>query len=157
MSRWAIRRRLPADVRAVLASAGERLLGFGRDLEGQVLVATDQGLWGYGQRLAWTEIDHAGWHAGELRLLAVDGEQRTVQLGEPGNLPAVVRDQVEASVLVSRAVPLLPDGRGVTVVARRQAGGPPTWQLRFDPGVDAQRYELAARQALAEIQGELGG
>lgn len=161
--------RPPDDVRTVVGDAhGEHLLAWGRDRDGAALVATTAGLWGYGERLAWHEIDRAVWADDVLTLLAVDGEARPVPLAEPRDLPAVVKAQVEASVLHSRAVALLPDGRGVTVVARRIGGpagvggsagsGRVDWRLHYDAGVPVDDLEVRARaeSALREVRRDLG-
>lgn len=156
---WPGRSRLPADVRTVLAAApGERVAAWGRDEGGAPLVATDRGLWGYGERLAWTDIDHVRWADGVMTILAIDGQVRRIRLAEPGRLPPEVRQRVERTVLASRAVPFLPDGRGVTVVARRQPGGPVLWRMRYDPEVPSSDPELnaLAGQALAAMRAELG-
>jgi hypothetical protein len=146
--------RPPAAVREIAGS--ERLLTWAWDTGGDPLVATDLGLWGYGERLAWTEIDHVSLTDDVLTIRAIDGEDREVPLGEPRDLPAVVKAQVEASVLHSRRVPLTPDGRGVFVVARR-SGQHIEWRLQYDAGVaitDAMRDQ--ADRALAAIRDELG-
>ncbi|HEV7209358.1 MAG TPA: hypothetical protein VGN54_11535 [Mycobacteriales bacterium] len=151
--------RVPADVQSVLAAApAERLLTWGRDVDGVPVVATDVGLWGYGERLAWTEIDHVIWTDATLTVLAIDGEARPIVLAEPRDLPVFVRAQVEASVVASRAVPLLPDGRGVTVVARRTLDGGVLWRLRFDPGVPTDDPALTeqAERVLAQMREDLG-
>ena len=139
-------------------AAGQPVLAWGRDREGRPLVATGAGLWGYGELLAWEEIDHVRWAEDILLVVAVDGDARPVPLGEPRDLPAVVRAKVEASVLHSRRVGLLPDGRGVTVIARRLADGAIDWRLRFDAGLSPDDPDLRAQadDALERVRAELG-
>jgi len=152
-------RRLPPDVKSVVAAApGERLLAWGRDAAGAPLVATNAGLWGYGERLGWTEIDHVSWAEDTLTLLGIDGEIRAIKVGDPRGLPAAVHGQVDGSVLASRAVPLLADGRGVTVIARRAVDGAVLWRLRYDPGVPTTDPALTgqAEQVLAQMREDLG-
>ncbi|MGH3745065.1 MAG: hypothetical protein ACRDTP_09420 [Mycobacteriales bacterium] len=147
--------RPPADVRAVVPP-GEQLLSWGYDTGGDPLVATTHGLWGYGERLAWVEIDHVSLAEDVLTIRGIDGEDREVPLREARDLPAVVKAQVEGSVLHARRVPLLPDGRGVTVVARR-SGEDIDWRLQFDVGLepDDALWDKAER-ARDSIRAELG-
>lgn len=147
--------RPPADVRAIVP-ADEQLLSWGYDTGGDPLVATTRGLWGYGERLAWVEIDHVSLAADVLTIRGIDGDDREVPLRDPRDLPAVVKAQVEGSVLHSRRVPLLADGRGVTVVARR-SGEEIDWRLQFDVGLepDEALWDRAER-ARDAIRAELG-
>lgn len=147
--------RPPREVRAIVP-AGEHLLTWGYDAGGDPLVATTRGLWGYGERLAWVEIDHVSLAEDVLTIRGIDGEDREVPLREPRDLPAVVKAQVEGSVLHSRRVPLLADGRGVTVVARR-SGSDIDWRLQFDVGLDPDDalWDKAER-ARDAIRSELG-
>lgn len=155
-SRAALRNSRPPQAARDAVPRGERLLSWGLDTAGEPLVATDAGLWGYGERLAWVEIDHVSLTGDDLVITAVDGEDREVSLGEPRDLAAVIRGQVEASVLHARHVPLLPDGRGVVVVARRTRHTV-DWQLRYDVGTPRQPdVEARAAAALAAIRDELG-
>lgn len=148
--------RPPASVRAVVPP-GEHLLGWALDSGGEPLAATESGLHAYGDRLAWTEIDHVTLTGPTLVIRAIDGEAREVVLGDPRDLPAVVKARVEASILHSRHVPLLSDGRGVRVVARR-SGAAIDWRLHYDPGVLGGGDDAEARAAasLASIRAELG-
>lgn len=147
--------RPPLAVRAIVP-AGEHLLSWAYDTGGDALVATTGGLWGYGERLAWVEIDHVSFAENMLTIRGIDGEDREVPLREARDLPAVVKAQVEGSVLHSRRVPLLADGRGVTIVARR-SGADIDWRLQFDVGLepDDALWDKAER-ARDAIRAELG-
>lgn len=148
----------PPDVQSVAdAAAGERLLSWARDAQGLPVVATNAGIWAYGDRLAWTEIDHVRWAGGVLSILAIDGETRQLPLSDDRDLPAVVRGEVEASVVASRAVPLRPDGSGATLVARRDVTGALSWRVRYDRGVVPDDVDHARVDAeLAALRDELG-
>lgn len=147
--------RPPAAVRAIVP-ADETLLSWAYDTGGDPLVATTQGLWGYGERLAWVEIDHVTLAENVLTIRGIDGDDRVVPLREPRDLPAVVKAQVDGSVLHSRRVPLLPDGRGVTIVARR-SGADIDWRMQFDRGVEPDDALWdAAERARDAIRVELG-
>ncbi|HVV29509.1 MAG TPA: hypothetical protein VHC41_01390 [Mycobacteriales bacterium] len=147
------------DVRAVLArTERERMLAWGRTERGEPVVATDRGLWAYGEQLAWTEIDQVRWDEPDLAITAMDGETRRLRLGQERDLPAVIRAQVDASVIASRALRLLPDGRGATVAARRGVTGQLTWQVRYDAGVPSQDPAVVQRveELIAGLRVELG-
>jgi hypothetical protein len=150
--------RTPPDVEAIAeAATGERLLAWARDSSGEPVIATNAGIWAYGDRLAWTEIDHVGWAEGVLSILAIDGETRRLALTEDRDLPAVVRGEVEGSVVTSRVVPLRPDGGGATIVARRDTKGELHWRVRYDPNIvpdDRARAEVDA--TLVALRIELG-
>jgi len=148
----------PPDVEAVLAAApGERLLSWARERDGTPLVATTHGLRAYGDRLAWIEIDRVRWADGVLAVLAVDGETRELTLPEPRDLPAIVKAEVEASVVVSKAVALRPDGRGATVAARRGATGVLHWRVRYDSGIAPdEATQATVDRVIADLRVELG-
>lgn len=147
--------RPPAEVRAIVPT-DEQLLSWGYDTGGDPLVATTKGLWGYGERLAWVEIDHVTLAENVLTIRGIDGDDRVVPLREPRDLPAVVKAQVDGSVLHSRRVPLLPDGRGVTIVARR-SGPDIDWRMQFDVGLEPDDALWdAAERARDAIRVELG-
>lgn len=148
----------PPDVQAVAdAAPKERLLSWARDDAGEPIVATNAGIWAYGDRLAWTEIDHVGWAEGVLAILAIDGQTRHIALTEDRDLPAVVRGEVEGSVVTSRAVPLRPDGGGAMIVARRDGTGELHWRVRYDPDIvpDAEARAYVDK-TLAALRAELG-
>jgi|GEM_PF-6640733 len=156
--RWAAQR-TPDDVRQVVTAAtGERLLTWGRDDSGEPVVATDAGLWAYGERLAWTEIDHVDWAEPTFAIRAIDGETREVTMGDARDLPAMIRTKVEASVLASVAVPLDASGRGATIVARRVGPAEVSWQVRYDAGVprDDPAFRERIDEVLAAMRTELG-
>lgn len=155
-ARAAVRASRPTAVVRAAVPPGEHLLGWALDSAGEPIVATESGLHAYGDRLAWTEIDHVTLTGPTLVIRAIDGEDREVVLGEPRDLPAVVKARVEASILHSRHVPLFADGRGVRVVARR-SGVEIDWRLHYDPGVvGVGDAEVRAGAALASIRAELG-
>jgi hypothetical protein len=77
-------------------------------------------------RLPWHDVLGATWdaEAEALRLEVADGprrERRVLVLDEPGLLPETVRERVQASIVLTRHVPLV-GRRGVRIVARRAAG-----------------------------------
>ena len=168
----AVRRRFarpPEQVRAAVAAAGdldEEVLAWGalvRD-EGW-LVATTRGLRlvhtagsEAGDLLAWHEVGSARWTGtadggGSFALTPLTEVEPGVQarlparkhaLGDAGELPAVVRQRVDRTVVDSRRVPL-PDRGTVLLVARRLPGqAAKEWTVVFDD--EADRTDPVARE-----------
>jgi hypothetical protein len=162
---------VPAAVlqRAALAR-GDRVLAH---------AATDDGSWLLGTRdalvvveptetrvIAWERVETADWDRDADRLRVVEvadfGRVRPVHVfgvPDPGQLLAMVRERVTASVLLQRRVPL--DGkRGMVVIARRppRGRGDLTWALELDPGLDPDDPAVAQAVAagLRGVQDELG-
>lgn len=118
----------------------------------------------YGSAAGWThvgwhEIEHGGWNV-ETRTLSWvrhDGGRGSVTLAEPGRLPELFRERVEASIMIKKYVSLVGD-RGVTVTARRDLAGSGeiTWHSTLTKGLswqtDGVRETVA--QVLAEVRTE---
>jgi hypothetical protein len=99
------------------------------------------------------------WEAPRLRVRPLRGPEMVVHLRAGGELAAQVRARVEASIAHSRRAPLLADGRGVLVVARRVGPGRQiSWAVVFDAGVDADNPVLRERAMtfLARVRAETG-
>ncbi len=81
------------------------------------------------------------------------------QIEEPGALVALVRERVDASIVLQRKIPVT-GKRGFTVVARRSPSGDGdlTWSFEFDPGIDPEDAVVAtsADCALEEAKESLG-
>ena len=112
--------------------------------------------WGH---VGWHQIEHGGWNA-ELHQLAwvlLSGHRGAVQAEDPGRLPELFRERVEASIVVKRYVPLAGE-RGVVVSARRDlgAGGAITWHTRLTRGLSlsAPGVADAVDAALVETRAE---
>jgi hypothetical protein len=121
---------------------GERVLASGSGPEGE-LVATSRRLILPSGSLGWDEIERATWD-GDERVLDVyevarsadRPMRRRIAITEPGRLVDVVREQVTASVVISRHVAIR--GRhGVRVTGRRRSDGGITWIAALDPGIDS--------------------
>ena len=101
----------------------------------------------------WQDILRGGWDAdaSALHWTGPDGE-RTLPLADPGRLPEVFRERVEATILVQRSVDLA-RGRFIIVSARRDPSGkaPVTWAFHPGPGVRLEDPETSARAA-AELE-----
>jgi hypothetical protein len=115
-------------------------------------------------RLPWHDVLGATWdaEAEALRLEVADGprrERRVLVLDEPGLLPETVRERVQASIVLTRHVPLV-GRRGVRVVARRAAGSDElVWHVVPDAGVDPDHPDVRDAVALAvrAAREEVGG
>ncbi|HEY5032134.1 MAG TPA: hypothetical protein VIJ54_06645 [Actinomycetes bacterium] len=154
----------PAQARQV-AAHGERVIAWGRDGLGQPVVATTVALYvpgrsGDHERLPYETIAAAVWADPTLELTLV-GRSRLrhlVRLDEPGEIPPVVRERVTASIALSEHIDL-GGGGGARITARRVPGEDGlTWNVVFDPGLDASDPALRARAdaAIAQLRSSTG-
>jgi hypothetical protein len=149
------RTRPPAELRDRL-DGGERLLALADD--GPASVAASQlGLWlptdGSWRRIGWDDIVKATWSEAGLEVIEGRDEDGIVldlpplryRLGEPRNLPAVVRQRVEHSIARWEQV-RVPGGTGRIVARRRPAQDGLRWTARLDAGTpdSAQAREVLA-------------
>lgn len=84
------------------------------------------------QFVGWHMVNRGGWNAerGVLKWSFADGEGDEVALDEPGRVPEVFRDRVQASILVDQRYEA-PGGGQVIIAGRRQLGvpdAPVVWQ-----------------------------
>jgi len=125
-----------------------------------VWAATPTGLRaGVADELPWDGIAEMSWEAPRLRIRPLRGAEMVASLRAGAELAAQVRARVEASIAHSRRAPLLADGRGVLVVARRVGPGRQiSWAVVFDAGVDADNPVLRERAMtfLARVRAETG-
>lgn len=162
------RRELDARVAEGLAPwPGERLLAWGVLEDEQVVVCTDQALHLPGERVPWDLVVRGAWSEGFLDLVvqpSAGARSRQVRLrfAEPGQVPGVVRERVQWTVVATHRAGLLhPDGRegAARLSARRSpATGEIRWGVVFDAGIDPSDpgWRLAADTALAELRSQLG-
>jgi hypothetical protein len=147
-------REVPGRTPRILAWAGE-----GDQLAiGSPTVLSIGGASGW-QHVGWHEIERGGWNA-ELRRLSwvrLDGRRGAVDLADPGRLPELFRERVEATIVVRRFVALAGE-RGVTISARRPlgAGGPLVWHTSLTRGLGWQTpgVQEAVDDALAQARAE---
>lgn len=152
------RRRLPAAVLAVVLPPGERRTAWALTVDGEPVVATDRALLlPAGGRLEWSQVERAVWKPPQLTVTEVaevdgGGAHHRLALADEGDLPAVLRTRVTASVAWSTHERLSPSG-GVRVVGRRVAGEDLLrWQLVYDVGTDPDD-PLVRAQAEALLEG----
>ena len=159
------RRRVPESVRGVALAPGERRATWGLTASGDPVVATDLGLHlpGSSARLAWADVEKAGWDrpfltVSEVAVVKAAGRRWRVELADEGELPAVVRTQVSASVAWQDHVALAPSG-GVRVVGRRRPGSELLdWQLVFDEDTDPNdpSVQAQAQAVLLDVRQRIG-
>jgi hypothetical protein len=159
---------LPVEIRSGLRLAdGERVLAAAALVDGRWVVATTQALQivaadSTGERHGWDQVAGAVWSdtASMLQVTWADQHSQLVLelAGDAGFLPEVIRERVEASVVVSRRIGA-GGRRGVRVAVRRAGPGAPlTTQVVADRGVDLTEPELATRIAaeLADLREQTG-
>ena len=143
---------LPSKLRASLAVrlGGEpRLLAWAEGEQGQWLVATRREFallrddtW---QAWPWEKVRGGGWHTDPpgLHWYTAEGEWNLL-IETPGELPAVFRERVQASTVLS-ATHDVPGG-SLTLTARRAPGadGPAEWLASVTGEVDLTDPDIAA-------------
>lgn len=144
---------------------GERVLARATGPDGLVVATTHRlRLPGPpGEAVEWSRIDNATWNGDDQVLMVTEVPGPTgrrprhrIAIHEPGRLVDVVREQVTASVLISRRIAV--DGpRSIRVTGRRTADGGIVWSAELDPGIDMD--DQATRQrvddAVALVRGEV--
>ncbi len=163
---------VPAEVRreaTELGDPGARLLAAATTADGSWLVATDRALWvprrAVRHRIGWEQVDTASWDR-ESEILTVLqaaplGERPrrwTFRLDDPGDLLLVVRERVNATVVLARTVRI--GEASVRVVARRAPGQDElSWVVSAGRGLDVSDPSVHGRLQLevARLRSELGG
>lgn len=149
---------------------GERVLATASGSGGDVVATTHRLLLpssaaGDGAELSvpWTSVETASWDGDEQVLMVAEvadaAGRRTrhrVPLDQPGPLVDVVREQVTASVVISRHV-AVEGRRGVRVTGRRTPHDQIVWSATLDPGIDLAEPTTKQRvdTAVATIRNEV--
>lgn len=119
------------------------------------------------RRVPWERVERAEWNADDSALhvweTASFGTPMTrtdLVVDDPGRFGQLVRERINASVLVQRHVPLS-GKRGVRVVGRRNpAAAQPevTWNLVLDDGLDPGQPGVLdrAEEAMKRVRDEFG-
>lgn len=119
------------------------------------------------RRVGWEAIERAAWdsEASVLRVYettAFGTPLRSTELAvdDPGRFGQLLRERVDASVLVQRHVPLV-GKKGVRIVGRRNPAdrdAPVTWNFVLDKGLEPDRPGLIeqAEMALKAVRDEFG-
>ena len=163
LSKW-VKGRIPKSaLESAHVPARELVVAWGSNQAVDVtfVIATTEALYLQGSRIPWISVIRATWTEPFLELNIENEagrEQRLrVPISDPGNLPAAVRAQVTANVVVSERLDL-PDGSQCLVAARRQNRDEIVWSVVFDAGVDSNDPEIRAQAdfALSELRASLG-
>lgn len=164
-----LRRRLDPRVAQLLAQApAERLLAWGLLADGEVVACTQLGMYLPGPiRVQWDQVVRGAWSEEFLDLVVqlASGEQvRHIRLrfDAPGQVPGVVRERVQWTVVASHSAALVhPDGRvGTAMLNARRS--PKTsevrWTVVFGSGIDPEDlgWRHAADKALTVLRDRLG-
>jgi len=116
--------------------------------------------------LRWEEVQRADWdsdtatlHVEAVRAYGEPVATSAYEIDEPGALVPLVRERVDASIVLQRRVRVT-GKRGFTVVARRppSGSGELSWSFEFEPGIDPADPVVATASdlALGEAQESLG-
>ncbi len=144
---------------------GERVLAWSTLVGGGAVAATPRGLravtpFGKVVRRPWTDVDHAAWGGPSATLVVwwVGSRQPLpLELERPGQLPAVVHERVQGSIVVAQEIPL-GAGRRVWVAIRKDAGGALSTQAVPSPGVKLDDPEVVrlVRAVSRELSDDAG-
>ncbi|MEJ2866634.1 hypothetical protein WCD74_02585 [Actinomycetospora sp. OC33-EN08] len=140
----------------------ERVLADSRTRAGEVVLATDRGLWIGDRRVPWHLVSKATWANGALTVIEAsesrrhgsvvvlaDGAPVRLPLPDPGRVPETVHRRVTA-VISTRQHHDLPSG-GAWFVQRRTPAGIEV-HVRPDPGTDPDEVVTLA-EGIAEKLG----
>lgn len=142
----------PEPVHALLPP-DERLLAWGTTIAGGFVVASNLALYlpdaGGATRIPYETVQTASWEDPVLNVVLVgeDGRHRLVRLAETGDLPAVVRERVTSTVLVTERVALSGEAGALVIARRPPQSDDVLWQVVFDAGLDAGDPQLRADAA----------
>lgn len=128
---------------AVEVAAGERLLASAERTDGAGAVGGTRDALYLPHRVPWERVATAEWDRDEETLQVVELAEfgapqptQDIPLRDPDRLLQLVRERVSASFVLQRFVEVS-DGRGARILARRPpAGGPITWLVEYDTGLD---------------------
>jgi len=147
---------------------GERVLGWCASGRSSV-VATEKSLLlpeveGGALRIPWDLVLRTAWEEDAVEVTAQDSPggrpvvHRIALSADPIVLASVIRERVNASIVVQRRIELVGE-RGARFVARREPGTTDLrWSVVFDAGLDPGDLDLRRRadEALAALRVSLG-
>lgn len=119
------------------------------------------------RRVGWEKIERAGWDSEEsiLRVYETTAfgtplRATELKVDDPGRFGQLLRERIDASVLVQRHVPLV-GKKGVRVVGRRnpsEPDAPVTWNFVLDKGLEPDQPGVveSAEAALTSVRDEFG-
>ena len=119
------------------------------------------------RRVGWEQIERAGWNADESVLhiwettsFGTPLRATDLAVDDPGRFGQLLRERIDASILVQRHVPLV-GKKGVRIVGRRNPAQPDavvSWSFVLDKGLEPERPGLVdqAEAALKAVRDEFG-
>jgi hypothetical protein len=119
------------------------------------------------RRVGWELIERAGWNSEESILHVYETtpfgtplRATDLAVDDPGRFGQLLRERIDASVLVQRHVPLV-GKKGVRIVGRRnpaEADAPVSWNFVLDKGLQPDEPGLidSAEDALRAVREEFG-
>ena len=159
--------RRPALPAGLTLAPGERLLARAESETGPIaattrhlMLPTDGGF----HAIGWENVERATWSRDDDQLVVVEtaplgakARRHRIGLGEATSFLDVVREQVQASVVISRHVPIT-DECGVRISGRRRPGQRTlAWVVAVDAGIDLDEPTVRAKvdQAVAQVRAEV--
>jgi hypothetical protein len=119
------------------------------------------------RRVGWEQIERAGWdseaslmHIYETTAFGTPLRATELKVEDPGRFGQLLRERVDASIVMQRHVPLS-GKRGVRIVGRRNPAdtdAPVAWNLVLDKGLEPDQPGVvdAAEAALKSVREEFG-
>lgn len=119
------------------------------------------------RRVGWEKIERAGWdseasvlHVYETTAFGTPLRATELKVDDPGRFGQLLRERIDASVLIQRHVPLA-GKNGVRVVGRRNPADPNAtvfWNFVLDKGLEPDQPGVVdgAEAALAAVRDEFG-
>lgn len=119
------------------------------------------------RRVGWEKIERANWdseasvlHIYETTDFGTPLRATELKVEDPGRFGQLLRERVDASIIVQRHVPLA-GKRGVRIVGRRNPAAtdaPVTWNFVLDKGLEPDQPGVvdAAEAALRQVRDEFG-
>jgi hypothetical protein len=119
------------------------------------------------RRVGWEQIERANWdseasvlHIYETTDFGTPLRATELKVEDPGRFGQLLRERVDASIIVQRHVPLA-GKRGVRIVGRRNPAvtdAPVTWNFVLDKGLEPDQPGVvdAADAALRQVRDEFG-
>lgn len=160
-------RRRPSKVPSLSLEPGERVLAWAAAPDGDVVATTRRLVLpvdGTAETMTWQSVERAGWDEETEQLVVIETaalgsrpRRYRVNVGREPVLLDVIREQVQASVVLSRKVPIT-ERAGIRVTARRAPGGQQlSWAVAVDRGLDLEDTQVRLRvdQAVALVRAEL--
>lgn len=119
------------------------------------------------RRVGWELIERASWdseasvlHVFETASYGTPLRASDLKVDDPGRFGQLLRERVDASILIQRHVPLV-GKKGVRIVGRRNpadTNAPVTWNFVLDKGLEPEQPGLIdrAEAALRAVRDEFG-